>query len=104
MLFRSNGFAVARAYHAMLCGAEALLLHDGLRFTTHAEVIPAFSREWVKTGRMPAEYYRYLIEAGDSQSMGIHVTVPSAIAEEALQHATKFLAHVWSLLGKQLAA
>ncbi|HOF89160.1 MAG TPA: HEPN domain-containing protein [Armatimonadota bacterium] len=100
----ANGFAIARAYHAMLCGAEALLLRDGLRFTTHAEVIPAFNREWVKTGRMPAEYYRYLIEAGDSQRMGIHVTVPAAAAEEALRHATTFLAHVWDVLRTTTAA
>jgi uncharacterized protein (UPF0332 family) len=100
----SNGFAVARAYHAMLCVAEALLLGDGLRYTKHNEVILAFSKGWVRAGRIPAVYYRYLVEAGDSQQMGIHVTVPAATAEEAVRHAELFIAEAKNLLEAPAAA
>ncbi len=94
----SSSFAVTQAYRAMMNGAEALLLENGLHYSSHADVISAFSREWVKTGRMPAEYYRYLVEAGDSRRTNMKSTVSPEFAEEAVRHAEKFLFFVWGIL------
>lgn len=46
-------FAASRAYYAMFYAAEALLLTRGLVFSKHAAVISEFSREFVRTGRLP---------------------------------------------------
>jgi uncharacterized protein (UPF0332 family) len=46
-----SGFAVSRAYYAVLYIAEAMLLELGLRFTSHAGVISAFGQHFSKTRR-----------------------------------------------------
>ena len=56
-------FAVSRAYYAMFYIAEALLDKEGLAFSSHAAVISAFGQYLAKTGKVPAEYHRYLIDA-----------------------------------------
>ncbi len=43
--------------------AEALLLEKGLSFSKHAGVIAVLGKEFAKTGEMPGEYHRHLIEA-----------------------------------------
>lgn len=48
-----HGFAVSRAYYAMLYIAEALLPTDGLAFSKHSAVISAFGRVWVKNRTHP---------------------------------------------------
>ncbi|WP_126148374.1 HEPN domain-containing protein [Synechococcus elongatus] len=56
-------FAVSRAYYAMFYIAEALLDREGLSFSSHAAVISAFGRVLAKTGKVPVESHRYLIDA-----------------------------------------
>lgn len=56
-------FAVSRSYYAMFYVAEALLDRVGLAFSSHAAVISAFGQQFAKTGQLPAEFHRYLIDA-----------------------------------------
>ena len=56
-------FAVSRAYYAMFYVAEALLDQEGLSFSSHAAVISAFGRVLARTGKVPVEFHRYLIDA-----------------------------------------
>ncbi|HEY9737609.1 MAG TPA: HEPN domain-containing protein [Trichocoleus sp.] len=56
-------FAVSRAYYAMFYVAEALLNYEGLAFSSHSAVIGAFGQHFAKTGKVPAELHRYLIDA-----------------------------------------
>ncbi|WP_338430508.1 HEPN domain-containing protein [Synechococcus elongatus] len=56
-------FAVSRAYYAMFYVAEALLDQEGLSFSSHAAVISAFGRVLARTGKVPIEFHRYLIDA-----------------------------------------
>jgi len=68
LLERSNGFpdyAASRAYYAMFYIAEAFLDGEGMSFSSHAAVIGAFGREFARTGRVPAEFHRFLIDAQD---------------------------------------
>jgi uncharacterized protein (UPF0332 family) len=56
-------FAVSRAYYAMFYVAEALLDQEGLSFSSHAAVISAFGQHLARTGKIPAEFHRQLIDA-----------------------------------------
>jgi uncharacterized protein (UPF0332 family) len=60
-------FAVSRAYYAMFYMAEAFLLGVGLSFSRHAGVIAAFGERFAKTGIVPVEFHRYLIEGQDKR-------------------------------------
>jgi uncharacterized protein (UPF0332 family) len=50
--------------------AEAFLWEKGLSFSSHSAVIGAFGREIAKTGIVPAELHRYLIDAQDKRTQG----------------------------------
>lgn len=63
-------FAGARAYYTMFYIAEAFLLDKGLRFSSHAAVIASFGKEIAKTGIVPLEFHRYLIDAQDKRTQG----------------------------------
>jgi len=61
-------FAVSRAYYSMFYVAEAFLLGEGSAFSKHASVIAAFGQVFAKTGRLPNQFHRYLIEAADNRN------------------------------------
>ena len=58
--------AVSRAYYAMFYAAEALLLSKSMTFSSHSGVISAFGKEFAKSGAMPVQYHRYLMDAQDA--------------------------------------
>ena len=61
-------FAGSRAYYTMFYIAEAFLWEKGLSFSSHSAVISAFGREIAKTGIVPVEFHRYLIDAQDKRT------------------------------------
>lgn len=63
-------FAVSRAYYAMFYVAQAFLLGEGLAFSKHSAVISAFGERFAKTGRVPAEFHRYLLDGVDRRNAG----------------------------------
>lgn len=81
-----HGFAVSRAYYAMFYCAEALLDADGLAFTSHAAVVSAFGQHFTKTGRVPPELHRHLIQAQDSRLLGDYDAESPRSQEEAAKH------------------
>ena len=87
-------FAVSRAYYTMFYIAEALLLGEGLAFSKHSAVIAAFGQRFVKPGRVPQEFHRYLIEGESSRNVGDY-DIQSALSEveaaEQMERAEKFL-------------
>jgi len=87
-------FATSRAYYAMFYAAQALLLEDGLSFSSHAAVIAAFGRHFAKTGRVPVEYHRFLIQAHDSRNVGDYDIGPGISREECDRHAQRAAAFV----------
>jgi len=78
-------FAVSRAYYTMFYLAEAFLLEEGLAFSKHSAVIAAFGQRFAKTGRVPVEFHRYLIEGMDSRNIGDYDTGPGLSANEAAE-------------------
>jgi uncharacterized protein (UPF0332 family) len=89
-----HDFAASRAYYTMFYVAEALLLGEGLSFSKHTSVIAAFGRRFARTGTVPAEFHRYLIDGQDMRTVGDYSTGPGltvAQAAEQIARAERFL-------------
>jgi uncharacterized protein (UPF0332 family) len=94
--------AVSRAYYAMFYCASALLLSEGLSFSSHSAVIGAFGRQFARTGRVPPELHRFLITAEEARSDADYVVsrrVPPGEAEEQIARAKRFLTVTEELIG-----
>lgn len=97
------GYAAARGYFAMLYIAEAFLEGEGLSFNKHSAVIAAFGQHFAKSGRVPTEFHRYLIEAQalrQSGDYGERNIVSIEQADEQINRASRFLELAQSLLGQ----
>jgi len=96
LLFADGDYdgAVSRAYYAMFYVAEALLLSKGGTFSKHSAVVSAFGKEFAKTGTIPGEYHRHLLDAQDARTRGDYQTISYLTEEETLQH----IAHAEQLL------
>jgi uncharacterized protein (UPF0332 family) len=95
-------FAASRAYYTMFYVAEAFLLDEGLTFSSHAAVISAFGRDFARTGRVPVEFHRYLIDAQDLRNQGdydIDSAITEAEANQLIAQAEQFLELAERLLG-----
>lgn len=77
--------AVSRAYYAMFYIAEAFLLDEGLTFSKHSGVIARFGEIFAKSGRIPKEYHRYLINAEASRPKADYDAASRVSASEAQQ-------------------
>jgi uncharacterized protein (UPF0332 family) len=95
------GFAAARAYYTMFYLAEALLLGEGLSFSKHSGVHAAFGQHFAKTGRVPSELQRYLIDGMAVRHAGDYSTTPVSEAEsdEQMARAERFLQVAERVLG-----
>ena len=80
----------------MLFRSEAFLLGGGLAFSKHSAVIAKFGEHFAKTGIVPIEYHRYLIEGSDRRNVGDYDIGPGLTEAQAPTRAEKFLE-----LGKQ---
>ncbi len=82
--------------------AEAFLLGEGVAFSKHSAVIPAFGQRFAKTGRVPPEFHRYLIQAEDSRNVGDY-DITSGLSEsdaaEQIVRAEKFLELAERMIG-----
>ena len=97
-----TSFAASRGYYAMFYVAEALLLGEGLTYSKHSAVIAAFGQHFAKTGKIPKEYHRYLIEAEGGRNIGdydIHSSLTLAEVDLHLDRARQFLEIAEQFLG-----
>jgi uncharacterized protein (UPF0332 family) len=95
-------FALARAYYAMFYVASAFLLGEGMTFSKHSAVIAAFGQHFAKTGLVPAEFHRFLLDAEDERKAGNYriESVTEAQTAEQIDRAAKFLALAEDKIGK----
>jgi uncharacterized protein (UPF0332 family) len=95
------GFAASRAYYTMFYVAEAFLLGQELSFSKHSAVIAAFGRQFTKTGQVPPEFHRYLIDATEVRHAGDYggKSVDSAEADLQIARAEQFLNLAERLIG-----
>ncbi len=64
------GYSAARSYYTMFYVASAILLDKNLSFSKHSVVISGFGREFLKEGKVPTHFHRYLIEAQGAKTNG----------------------------------
>ncbi len=65
--------------------AEAVLLGEGVSYSKHSAVISAFGQRLAKTGRVPEEFHRYLIEGQESRNVGDYDTGPGLSEDQATE-------------------
>ncbi|MEB3150797.1 MAG: HEPN domain-containing protein [Sphaerospermopsis sp.] len=76
-------FATSRSYYSMFYAVEALLLSENLSYSSHAAVISALGKYFVKTNKIPSKYHRYLIDAQDQRNRGDYDINPDLTKEDA---------------------
>ena len=77
-----------------MCPCRAFLLGEGIALSKHSAVIAGFGRLFAKTGRVPPEFHRYLIEGESSRYAGDYDTSPGLSqveANEQIARAARFL-------------
>jgi uncharacterized protein (UPF0332 family) len=87
-------FAISRAYYAMFYVAEALLDQEGLSFSSHAAVISAFGKYLARTGKVPVELHRQLIDAQSQRTNADYdsfLELSQVDAEIVIQQAHEFI-------------
>jgi uncharacterized protein (UPF0332 family) len=77
-------FAASRAYYALFYLAEALLLAEGLAFSSHSAVIAGFGKTFARTGRLDPRFHRFLIDAQDLRALGDY-GVGTGVSQEQLK-------------------
>ena len=87
------GYAASRCYYAMFYVAEAFLESEGLAFSKHSAVIAAFGQHFARTGRVPVEFHRFLLEAQELRHAADYGggTVTGEQAQTQMDRAEQFL-------------
>lgn len=96
LLIRDGDYdsAVSRAYYAMFYLTEALLLRQGLSFSSHKAVIAAFGKHFVKTGKLKEDLHQALIDVFEKRQLGDYesqVYTDRETAKEVLAKAKAFV-------------
>lgn len=95
-----------RAYYAMFHADSALLLSDEKEFSSHQAVISCFGKDYAKTGIVPTEFHRDLIDAYDLRQdvdYDVGTSVSQQQAEEVAAKARAIVQFVEELLIKKYA-
>ena len=96
--------AVADAYYAMLHAARAALISLDLRFSSHRATHGAFGQEFARTGILPAELHRDLINAERARSAATYDYEVEMTGEDArtwLTRAEKFVRAIEDFLARE---
>ncbi|MDK2408776.1 HEPN domain-containing protein [Aphanizomenon sp. PH219] len=95
-------YAASRAYYGMFYIAQAFLIGEDMSFSSHAGVISAFGRDFARTGKVPIEFHRFLIDAQDLRNTGDYGQLNAISREQANEqiiNAEKFIQLAENVLG-----
>lgn len=90
-LLNQNGFydfAASRAYYTMFYVAEAFLEGEGLSYKKHSAVIAKFGELFVRSGRVPIEFHRTLIQAERERNQADYNIGPGLLESEVQEQIT----------------
>jgi uncharacterized protein (UPF0332 family) len=93
--------AVSRAYYAMFYAAKAALLSEDVDLRRHSSAVTKFRELFVVTGRVDAEYLRYLGRAQSARERSDYAPFASLSkegAKEILDAASIFIERIRALL------
>ncbi len=77
--------AISRAYYAMFYAAKAALLSEGLDLRKHSAAVAKFRELFVITGRVEADYLRYLGRAQSARERSDYAPFIPANREDAVE-------------------
>ena len=86
-LLLADGFAddaASRAYYAVFHAVSALHLANGNTFSSHAQLIGRFNKDFVRTGRLPAEFTKIVTRLFQDRQLGEYA-LDSISLEQAAQ-------------------
>lgn len=89
------GDAASRAYYAAFHAITAVLAARGLTFSSHAQALGAFNREFVRTGIFPPDTTRRLQQLFEDRQVGDYDwsrTLEEATAVQDLESAEQVVA------------
>lgn len=92
---------LSRAYYAMFYAAKAALLSEGVDLRRHSSAVTKFRELFVITGRVDAEYLRYLGQAQSARERSDYAPfapVSKEGTEEILATAEAFILKIKELL------
>ena len=98
-----SNYAASRAYYAMFYIAEAFLEGKGLAFSKHSAVISAFGNYFARTGKVPIEFHRFLVDAQALRTLGDYGPRNAVEPEQAnvqISRAESFLKLAEQIIGK----
>jgi uncharacterized protein (UPF0332 family) len=76
--------SVSRSYYSVFHAITACLLHRGLSFSSHSQVIGAFNREFIKTNVFPSYFSKDIQALFDDRQSGDY-DVYSPISRETAE-------------------
>jgi uncharacterized protein (UPF0332 family) len=88
-------FAVSRAYYGWFYIAEALLLFEGVEFSSHKQVVAQYGLRFSQTEKLDQRFHRTLIEAFRLRQLADYQTevpIKSEVVEELIKEGKNFLA------------
>lgn len=94
--------SVNRSYYTMFYAVLALLAREGTGTSKHTGAVALFGRDFVRKGIFPERFGRWMRAAFDLRMRSDYrefFTITREQADEALAHATEFLAAVRGELG-----
>ena len=96
--------SVNRSYYAMFYAVLALLAREGTGTSKHAGAVALFGRDFVRKGIFPEHFGRWMRAAFDLRLRADYrefFAITQDQAQEALSHATEFLAAIRRELGTE---
>jgi uncharacterized protein (UPF0332 family) len=86
--------AASRAYYAVFHSVRAMLQSEGLNAESHSGLITLFGLHFVKTGKWPRKFSKYLQNLKDDREegdYGVYSTLDEEDARTAIREAKEFL-------------
>ena len=86
--------SVSRSYYAVFHAISAVLLSKGLHFSSHAQTIGAFNKEFIRTKQFPAAFTRMIRKLFKERQMGdydFESNIDVDVAREDLKEAAKIM-------------
>lgn len=89
--------AASRAYYAAFHAVSALHLADGNAFSSHAQLIGRFNKDFIRTGRMPTAFAKVLTRLFQDRQLGDYgapASISSGQAQQDIDDARQLIAAI----------
>ena len=105
-LLPADGFAddaASRAYYAVFHAVSALHLANGNTFSSHAQLIGRFNKDFVRTGRLPAEFTKIVTRLFQDRQLGEYAldSISLELAAQDIDDARRIIAAIDEQLTNQ---